>query len=146
MKIKLFLFLMPLIHSLKTSPKQLFSKHNIKTFLSRSSNDHYKQKSLAPLYKPKTMNQKNYVSQLNNPDTSIIIGVGPAGCGKTLFACITAVEQLKQNKINKIVLTRPIVPVEEEELGFLPGSIINKWIHGQDLYSIFSSNSINNKN
>jgi phosphate starvation-inducible PhoH-like protein len=93
---------------------------------SSSKNDIPKQKNLAPKYVPKTANQQTYVKHLNNPDTSIVLGIGPAGCGKTLFACITALDQLKRGNIEKIVLTRPIVPVEDEEIGFLPGNLINK--------------------
>jgi phosphate starvation-inducible PhoH-like protein len=85
-----------------------------------------KSKNLAPKYKPKTPNQKIYSTYLNNPNTSIVLGIGPAGCGKTLFACVTALDQLKKGNVEKIVLTRPIVPVEDEEIGFLPGNLVNK--------------------
>ena len=44
-----------------------------------------------PHYKPRGSNQQKYVRYLNNPDISLIIGCGPAGTGKTLFACATAV-------------------------------------------------------
>jgi phosphate starvation-inducible PhoH-like protein len=97
----------------------------IKTF-STKNNDIPKQKSLAPKYKPKTPNQELYTKYLNDPDKSIVLGIGPAGCGKSLFACITALDHLKRGKVDKIVLTRPIVPVEEEEIGFLPGNLVNK--------------------
>ena len=83
-------------------------------------------KKLGPLYKPRSDNQKKYVSYLNDPKVPIVFGIGPAGCGKTLFACTTAIEGLKKGIFQKVILTRPIVPVEEEELGFLPGSLINK--------------------
>ena len=77
------------------------------------------------LYKPKNINQYNYVSNLNNDNTKILISTGPAGCGKTLFACQKAVLDLLANNINKIVITRPVVCVDEE-IGFLPGNIIKK--------------------
>jgi phosphate starvation-inducible PhoH-like protein len=78
-----------------------------------------------PLYIPKTINQENYFKTLNNDDTKIIISTGPAGCGKTLFACQKAITDLKSEKINKIIITRPVVSVDEE-IGFLPGNIIKK--------------------
>jgi phosphate starvation-inducible PhoH-like protein len=81
--------------------------------------------SKSPLYKPKNINQDKYVSHLNNDNTKILISTGPAGCGKTLFACQKAVLDLLSSSINKIVITRPIVTVDEE-LGFLPGNIIKK--------------------
>ena len=84
-----------------------------------------KHKSLAPVYSPKTANQKTYCGCLSDPNASIVLGVGPAGTGKTLFACITAIQMLRRGDIHKIVLTRPVVAVEEE-LGFLPGNMVMK--------------------
>jgi phosphate starvation-inducible PhoH-like protein len=77
-------------------------------------------------YQPRTQNQKIYVEYLTNPKVSIVGGVGPAGSGKTLFACHAAVSALKTGNVDKIVITRPLISVDEEELGFLPGSITNK--------------------
>jgi phosphate starvation-inducible PhoH-like protein len=85
-----------------------------------------KMKSLAPLYKPRSENQRTYVKYLSDPSIPIVFGIGPAGCGKTLFACTSAIDGLKSGSFQKIVLTRPIVPVEEEELGFLPGTLVKK--------------------
>jgi phosphate starvation-inducible PhoH-like protein len=81
--------------------------------------------SKSPLYIPKNVNQDNYVNHLNNDNTKILISTGPAGCGKTLFACQKAVLDLLSSKIHKIVITRPVVSVDEE-IGFLPGNIIKK--------------------
>lgn len=77
-------------------------------------------------YKPRTKNQINYVNSLMDPNISIVGGFGPAGTGKTLFACHAAVGALKSGDVDKIVITRPLIAVDEEELGFLPGSISNK--------------------
>jgi len=77
------------------------------------------------LYNPKNLNQENYVKYLNDDSSKIIISIGPAGTGKTLFACQKAITQLKYQEIDKIVVTRPIVTVEED-IGFLPGNIIKK--------------------
>lgn len=82
-------------------------------------------RALAPLYKPKGNNQKLYVKYLADPKISILLGVGPAGTGKTLFACSAAVQEMRRGAIQKIILTRPVVPVEED-IGFLPGSLIRK--------------------
>ena len=76
-------------------------------------------------YTPKTVNQKLYLDYLNNKKNDLIVAVGPAGSGKTMFACLKAMESLKKNDVNKIILTRPVVPVEED-IGFLPGNIVKK--------------------
>ena len=85
-----------------------------------------KVKNMAPIYSPKTPNQKLYVDHLEDSTCPILFGIGPAGTGKTMFACSTAIHALKLGNVNKIILTRPIVPVEDEELGFLPGDIKDK--------------------
>ena len=59
-----------------------------RTYASSSKNDIPKQKNLAPKYVPKTANQQTYAKHLNNPDTSIVLGIGPAGCGKTHLVSI----------------------------------------------------------
>ena len=74
---------------------------------------------------PRSDNQKLYVDYLNDPLASMIFSVGPAGTGKTLFACSAAVQELKRGSIEKIILTRPVVSVDED-LGFLPGSLDDK--------------------
>jgi phosphate starvation-inducible PhoH-like protein len=80
---------------------------------------------ISPYYKPRSENQGLYVKYLCDNNIPIVIGVGPAGSGKTLFACNQAVLALKSGAVDKIILTRPVVPVEED-IGFLPGSLINK--------------------
>ncbi len=82
-------------------------------------------RAIAPLYSPRGVNQKKYVELLDDPSVMILLGVGPAGTGKTLFACNSAVRELKSGNIQKIILTRPVVSVEEE-IGFLPGTLIAK--------------------
>ena len=77
------------------------------------------------LYTPKSLNQEKYVEYLENRNISIVIGIGPAGSGKTLFACSNAVKELKSGNIDHIIITRPLISVDEE-LGFLPGSLEEK--------------------
>lgn len=82
-------------------------------------------KHACPVYNPRGPNQKLYYRFLHDPAVSVLISTGPAGTGKTLFACATAVQELMDRNIDKIILTRPIVPVEED-IGYLPGSLVNK--------------------
>jgi phosphate starvation-inducible protein PhoH and related proteins len=83
-------------------------------------------RGIAPLYKPRNLKQGHYVDALEDKNIQICLGVGPAGTGKTLFACHSAIQGYEKGLYTKIILTRPVVPVEEEELGFLPGSVNKK--------------------
>lgn len=72
---------------------------------------------------PKTINQNTYINAINKND--LVFGVGPAGTGKTYLAVAYAANLLKEGKIKKIILTRPVVEAGES-LGFLPGDIKEK--------------------
>jgi len=72
-----------------------------------------------------TPNQIRYMKQLQNPSKSIFFVSGPAGTGKTALACRHAARLLKKKKIDKIIITKPAVSVDEEH-GFLPGDIKKK--------------------
>lgn len=73
--------------------------------------------------KPKTLGQKEYVNALNK--NTVVIGVGPAGTGKTYLAVAAAVKAFREHSVNRIILTRPAVEAGEK-LGFLPGDLQNK--------------------
>ena len=75
---------------------------------------------------PRTPNQGQYVNALNKLENQLVIGLGPAGCGKTLFACQAALQELKSKNVDKIIITRPLISVEKEDLGFLPGKMHDK--------------------
>ncbi|HLB35611.1 MAG TPA: PhoH family protein [Gemmatimonadales bacterium] len=69
---------------------------------------------------PKTAGQREYVKALR--DHEIVIGVGPAGTGKTYLAVAVGVEALARKRVRRLVLARPAVEAGER-LGFLPGDI-----------------------
>ena len=73
--------------------------------------------------KPKTLGQKGYVDLIKNK--MIVFGIGPAGTGKTYLAMAMAITALKNNEVNKIILTRPAIEAGEN-LGFLPGDLQSK--------------------
>ena len=73
--------------------------------------------------RPKTSGQKRYVDQIRA--NTIVLGVGPAGTGKTYLAVAMAIRALKTGEVSRIVLTRPAVEAGER-LGFLPGDISAK--------------------
>ena len=77
------------------------------------------------LYTPKTINQSKYVKYLDDETNKIIITSGPAGTGKTLFACQKAIQELKNKNLEKIIITHPVVSVYEN-IGFLPGNTLKK--------------------
>ena len=72
---------------------------------------------------PKTVGQKKYVDAIRHHD--ITFGIGPAGTGKTYLAVAMAVAALKEDKVSRIILTRPAVEAGEA-LGFLPGDLYEK--------------------
>ena len=117
-KIVLILSLVINNYSVKLKPYNVIKMQmSKKSFQSEKTNQ---------LYLPKTQNQIKYVNALNSNSTKIIIANGPAGTVKTLFACLKAINLLNKEEINKIVITRPIIPVEDEEIGFLPGNMVKK--------------------
>jgi phosphate starvation-inducible PhoH-like protein len=73
---------------------------------------------------PKTETQRQYVEAIRNYD--IVIGIGPAGTGKTYLAMAMAISALLKKQISRIVLARPAVEAGEK-LGFLPGDIYEKF-------------------
>ena len=71
----------------------------------------------------KTANQSHYLKEIC--EHTITFGIGPAGTGKTFLAVASAVRELTQGSVSRIVLTRPVVEAGEH-LGFLPGDIGQK--------------------
>lgn len=72
-----------------------------------------------------TPNQLRYVKKLQDYNKSIHIVTGPAGSGKTALACRHAARLLEKKKIDRFIITKPAVSVDEEH-GFLPGDIKHK--------------------
>ncbi|HTD67121.1 MAG TPA: PhoH family protein [Candidatus Limnocylindria bacterium] len=72
---------------------------------------------------PKTTGQRKYVQAIRAHD--VTFGIGPAGTGKTYLAMAMAVSALREEKVSRIILTRPAVEAGEA-LGFLPGDLYEK--------------------
>jgi len=70
-------------------------------------------------------NQKLYLSKLYAEHTSIVLAIGPAGTGKTMLAVQYGIKLFQEGKVDRIVVTRPAVSVDED-LGFLPGDLNEK--------------------
>lgn len=75
-----------------------------------------------PVY-PRTFGQQRYVEAITSKD--LVLGIGPAGTGKTYLAMAMAVSALLKNEVSRIILTRPAVEAGEA-LGFLPGDLHQK--------------------
>jgi phosphate starvation-inducible PhoH-like protein len=75
------------------------------------------------LLAPKTINQRRYLEAIERND--LVVGIGPAGTGKTYLAVAMAVSALLSKKVSRIILTRPAVEAGER-LGFLPGTLQEK--------------------
>ena len=73
--------------------------------------------------KAKTVGQKHYIKAIEK--NTIVLGVGPAGTGKTFLAVAMAVKALRNKSVSRIILTRPAIEAGEK-LGFLPGDLQSK--------------------
>ncbi len=71
----------------------------------------------------RTVGQRSYVHSIAKK--TVVLGIGPAGTGKTYLAVAMAVRAFRRHEVNRIILTRPAVEAGEK-LGFLPGDLQDK--------------------
>lgn len=81
-------------------------------------------KELKPL-QAKTKNQEQYINAIDN--YKVVFGVGPAGTGKTYIAAVMAANAFLNKEVETIIITRPVVEAADEEMGFLPGELQEKY-------------------
>jgi phosphate starvation-inducible PhoH-like protein len=74
---------------------------------------------------PRNKNQESYLQKLENDHKNIVFAIGPAGTGKTIMAVMHGIKLMQEGVIEKIIVTRPAVSVDED-LGFLPGTLNEK--------------------
>lgn len=74
---------------------------------------------------PRNFHQDDLLGYLQDRNIDIVFAVGPAGTGKTLISTLVGLQLLKQNRIDKFIVTRPAVSVDEQH-GFLPGTLQEK--------------------
>ena len=72
------------------------------------------------IVRPRTVGQKKYIDDIKN--NTIVLGIGPAGTGKTYLAVAMAAKAFKAHEVNKIILTRPAVEAGEK-LGYLQDKV-----------------------
>lgn len=73
---------------------------------------------------PRNLAQRRYLELLTS-HVPVVIGTGPAGTGKTLLACNAASKALVTGRVQRLILTRPAVSVDEQH-GYLPGNLDQK--------------------
>ena len=83
----------------------------------------YRRKKLQIL--PRNINQEDYLEMLEHPHKHIVFATGPAGTGKTMIAVQMGIRKLEGGDVDRIVITRPAVSVDEQH-GFLPGDLKEK--------------------
>lgn len=74
---------------------------------------------------PKNFHQDDLLGYLEDNNVNIVFAIGPAGTGKTMISTLAGIRELKGGNINKFVVTRPAVSVDEQH-GFLPGTLQEK--------------------
>ena len=75
-------------------------------------------------FSPRNLVQRKYIDLLYS-SMPIVVSTGPAGTGKTLLACHAGSKALATRQVERLILTRPAVSVDEQH-GFLPGSLDKK--------------------
>ena len=91
----------------------------------RTVPQHMPQKKQTVHVTPRNLNQKEYLHKLLDQSKNIVFALGPAGTGKTIIACQVGIKLFKSGVVDKIIVTRPAVSVDEEH-GFLPGTLEQK--------------------
>ena len=97
---------------------------NFSAYLEQQQRLNYQRRSVQ--LSPKTANQKHYVDLLLDEAVKIVFASGPAGTGKTMLAVQAGVKAFKEKLVSKLIFTRPAVGVDDEQHGFLPGTINQK--------------------
>lgn len=118
-------------------------KSKISTISSFPPNHFFPKELITNSYKqveiiPKNKTQKYYLDCLKDSHHSIVIATGPAGTGKSFLCTLFAIKQLQAGIVEKIIIMRPAVGVDDEDHGFLPGTLTEKmypWV--QPILDIF---------
>jgi len=86
--------------------------------------NHYAQQRSKPVVLlPKTLKQEDYIDLLLDNSRHVVFATGPAGTGKTMLAVMAGIKSYRDRQVERIVITRPAVGVDDERHGFLPGDL-----------------------
>ncbi len=106
-------------HVIAGDPGENISSTSLKDFFLSNIPVSSKKKFIVP----RSENQKTYIDAIKQHD--MVIGIGPAGTGKTYLAMAMAINALMKKQVSRIILARPAVEAGER-LGFLPGDLHEK--------------------
>ena len=109
-----------------SKPKRSHKQQHQSSFNNEAINFTHEHKKRNLELIPKSLNQEKYILDLTDPRKEIVVGYGPAGTGKTYLAMQAAVKAFRNHEVERIVLTRPALGVEDEKHGFLPGTLEQK--------------------
>ncbi|AKE44715.1 PhoH-like phosphate starvation-inducible [Sinorhizobium phage phiM9] len=98
----------------------------LQRFISSTAAHHTRPQHDKIVISARNLTQKHYIKSLQSNNTTV--GVGPAGCGKTYLPTLMAIDDLINERMSKIMIIRPSVPVDgENDIGALPGDILGKF-------------------
>ena len=110
-------------------------QHNIKSSVNRTRQrktadiieiSEFKRPKKQVMLLPKNLAQERYIDCLSNPNVDIVIASGSAGTGKTYIGSLYAIKCLREGIVDKVVITRPNVDLDDTGIGHLPGDIFQK--------------------
>lgn len=120
------------------------SKFSMSSSYESEYDEEFEMDEIYPTIIPKNSNQNEYNKALYSMQNQMIFAVGPAGTGKTMLACYAAITGYNDGTYKKIIMTRPVVSVEED-IGYLPGTLEEKmdpWTRPiMDIFSEFYTQS-----
>lgn len=120
------------------------AKFSISSSYESDYDDEFVMDEIYPTVVPKNNNQQDYNKALYSMQNQMIFALGPAGTGKTMLACYAAITGYNDGTYKKIIMTRPVVSVEED-IGYLPGTLEEKmdpWTRPiMDIFSEFYTQS-----
>lgn len=120
------------------------SKFSMSSSYESEYDDDFDMDEIYPTIVPKNNNQNEYNKALYSMQNQMIFAIGPAGTGKTMLACYAAITGYNDGTYKKIIMTRPVVSVEED-IGYLPGTLEEKmdpWTRPiMDIFSEFYTQS-----
>jgi phosphate starvation-inducible PhoH-like protein len=92
----------------------------------------------APAIKARNPLQERYIHLLENIEVPIVVAYGAAGTGKTMLPNALGIQKLINGDIDKIIITRPVISVGPDQIGYLPGTLEQKmdpWL--RPIYDVF---------